>query len=589
MRTRIIIPLLFACALVFGGCVKESSGEREGILLDIYLEEAQTKTTRDGEGALNENVISSTLDIFFYDISTLAIRKENLRAVRSGTLVQIQTNPADLENLFGTMAAGAHCGVFIVANFSGTYLGSPGNRTLTQVKNSLLPAPDWEDLPQTSFVMTGEQQLTLGNIKSATPVFASIGLARVAAKVTFDVTVSENASGDEGSWTPDTRNMSVYMVYAMRKASLGADPVTMPAFSAATYGDDEPILYEQYVDKNLYDTGTTRSRTRGHGVDAVTVQTPVYSTTHNGESKPFYTYPVSWETGSAMEPYMKLIIPWTYGKTTRKYYYKIPFHGNVLERNHWYHISIDVQILGVEQADPPEIEVTYGIASWSGEMDTSDAESIISETSIPATVITSRFLTIPTTEFILYDDDELVIPIQTSHDVEIVGFNYNPSAYSQAQLDDDSNYVGEGNTRIYNPYLNTLNLSAVEGVRPDYSSEDPSPVHSASGWTVEADGRNSVNVSHEMDRDMTGTSFDVAPYTMRFRVRHTNAPDNYYVDVTVEQRPAIIIRPEHNSDKGTPDGKGHTTEDGYVFNNAVRTKTDQSTNRSNTNFNMYEV
>lgn len=586
MRTRIEILLL--AVLAIAGCAKEPDTVKdpEGIVLELYLEDTQTKATRIGDGTLNENVVSSALDIFFYDETTLEIRKEVLGAVRSGTLVQIQTNPNDLEGVFGTMAAGAHCGVFVVANFSGSYQGTPGSRTITQIKSSLLPAPDWELLPQTSFVMTGEQQVSLGNIKSSTPVYASIGLARVAAKVTFELTVTQNAQGEAESWEPDVRNMTVYMVNAMRKASLAASPEQMPATTAATYGAGETVLYAQYEDKLLYDTGTTRARARGNE----TVESPVYSTTHNGEMKPFYTYPVTWETGSSMEPYLKLIIPWTYGRTTRKYYYKIPFHGNALERNHWYNISIDVKILGVEQADPPEVDITYGIAAWSGEMDQSTAQNITSETSVPATVITTRFLTIPTTEFILYDHDELEIPIHSSHDVEIVGFNVDTdNAYKPAHQDDDTHYVGNSGVRLYNPYLSTLNLSEVAGVRPDYSTDPPTASVNAEGWSIAADGRNTVNVSHSLNRDLSGDDFDVAPYTLRFRVRHKSAPDQYYVDVTIEQRPAIIIQPQRNSDNGTPDGRGHTTEDGYVFINGVRTNTDMSTNRTNTNFNMYVV
>ena len=562
MQTRLIIPLLLTLAL---SCTREPQpvSDPEGIVLDIYVEDVQTKASRNGDGALNENVIAGTVDIFFYDETTLEVKKEALGAVRSGTLVQIQTNPNDLEGIFGTLAAGAHCGIFVVANYSGSYQGTPGSRTITQVKNSLLPAPDWETLPQTSFVMTGEQQLTLGNPRGATPVYASIGLERVAAKVTFEVTVSENITGENAVWRPDTRNMSVYMVYAMREASLGAQPVAMPINENATYGAGERVIYSQYQDRILYDTGTTRLRPRGENADLM--ESPIYSTTHNGEAKPFYTYPVSWETGSSMEPYLKMIIPWTYGNTTRKYYYKIPFHGKVLERNHWYHISIDVQILGTEQADPPAVGITYGIAPWSGSMDESSAQDITSETSIPATVITTRYLTIPTTEFILYNQEELVIPLQSSHDVEVVGFEVSSNAY-QATHQVDDNYVGS-DPRIYNPFSNNLlEGGTVLAVHPDYSSSTiTSLTHTfsadagqdAQGWALEVSGRESISFSHPLNRDLTSSTYDVAPYSIRFRVRHQGDASGYYVDVTIEQRPSIMIRPHTNS--------GGNAQYGYAF------------------------
>lgn len=584
-------------ALTLLSCIKDpesTSEELEGIVLTLVVDESETKATKDGNAALNENVISSTIDIFFYDESTLEIKKEVLGANRTGNRVQIATNPNDIENLFGTLASGAHRGIFVVANFSGSYNGTPGSRTLTDIKGSLLPAPNWETLPQGSFVMTGEQQITLHNAQGSTPVNETVRLARIAVKVTFDVTVASQSTGGNEAWTPDVNNMSVYMVYAMRKATLGAEPEDMPLTSSVTYGSNGSngtIVYNQYVDKILYDTGTTKTRPRGN----TTEECAVFSTTYNGAERPFYTYPAAWETGSSMEPYMKLIIPWTYNGTTRKYYYKIPFHGNALERNHWYHISIDVQILGTEQADPPAVDITYAIAPWSGSIDNATAEDITSPTSVPATVITTRYLSVPTTEYVLFDEDNLVIQIMSSHDVEVVGFNVDETnAYKPAHEDDPENYVGSS-PRIYNPYLTTLNLSAINAVRPNYKNDPPTPVVSNSGWTVSVNGRESISVSHTLNRTMSSQDFDVAPYTMRFRIRHTSESDNYFTDVIIEQRPAIIIKPQRNSDTGdilsttNRRGEGHTAEDGYVFINGVRTNTDMSTGRSNTNFNMYVV
>ena len=603
MRTNRLIYILCG-ALLLSACVKEqevSSKEPEGIVLKLVVSEPQTKATRNGVVELNENVVATTVDIFFYDEETLAIKKEVLGAIVSGTLIQLPTNPNEMETIFGTMGSGATCGIFVVANFTGTYLGSAGSRTITQVKNSLLPAPNWQALPQASFVMTGYVQATLRNAQGATPIYETVNLERVAAKISFDMTVASAAvEQEEGepnhSWTPQTTGMSVYLVYAMRQATLGAEAVMMPATANVTYqvgGAAQVMVDSQSNEYILYDTGTTKARTRGNS----SVQCPVYSTDHtseqNGETvaelKPFYTYPMEWETGSAMEPYLKLIIPWKYGNVTRKYYYKIPFHGNSLERNHWYHISIDVQILGTEQADPPEVDIYYSIADWEGTMDTSGADEIINVTSVPATVITARYLNVPTTEYVLYDEDEVTIPIQTSHDVEIVGFNVDQTnAYKAAHEENEANYIGT-NPAVYNPFLNTLNTSAVNGVRPNYQNDPPTPVVSASGWTITINERESITVSHEMNRNMSDANFDVAPYTIRFRVRHENDEDNYFSDIIIEQRPSIIIRPQHNTDTGTANSSGHTTEDGYVFINGVRTNTDMSVRRSNTNFNMYIV
>lgn len=608
MRTKILYILL--AALMLSGCV-EGPGFQDiskgGIVLRLVLDDLETKATRDGEGPLNENLLSNTVDVFFYNLETGAITKDARNSLRSGDLVQLGTNANEIEEIFGTMAAGAKCGVFVVANFSGSYAGTSN---ISDIKGTVLPAPNWETLPQASFIMTGEQEITLGNAQGSTPVYTTIGLARVAAKVSFDMTVSQNL---EGGWVPDLEHMSVYMVYAMRKATLGAEAVTMPVNANVTYGSSgELVVYSQYVDKVLYATGTTRTRTRGNG----TVNLPVYSTDYQDNSRPFYTYPSTWDAGSSMEPYMKLIIPWTHGNVTRKYYYKIPFHGNELVRNHWYHISIDVQILGTEEADPPEVQIYYAIADWGGEMDTASAEEITSITSVPATVITAKFLNVPTTEYVMYNEQTLTIPFQSSHDIEIIGYDVASGAYTTTH-DVDANYVGS-NPRIYNPFSSTLNSSGkIVAARPDYSAITPSAVSHAftydqaadnDGWSVTVTGRESITLTHPLKNDVSSGNYDVAPYTIRMRVRHQGeGATQYFTDITVEQRPAIIIKPEANSggtsnygygyvngaqNNGTNrnDGDGtHTSSSDQSWTYYLGTAPNNLSNSSNKNTNMYVI
>lgn len=559
MRAKLFILAL--AMLAFAGCVPDGPDREEGIVLNLFVVEPETRATMPGVDSYNENTIAERLDLFFYNESTLQITKEVSNALRVGTQIKLQTNPNDLEQIFGTQGSGARCGLFVVSNFSGTYQGTPGSRTITEIKNSLLPGPSWEDLPQANFIMTGEKQIRLLNANGATPVYEEVGLSRIAAKVTFDLTVADSAADGENaqnSWIPSKENMAVYMVYPMRKATLSAEPVPMPVTADVTYAAGETVVYAQYIDKVLFDTGTTKSRPRGNG----TVNAPVYSPLDNdpdspnyGKAQPFYSYPMRWETGSAMEPYMKLIIPWTFGNVTRKYYYKIPFHGNEILRNHWYHISIDVQILGTEQADPPEVTIKYAIADWGGAIEEVTEENITTVTSVPATVISARFLNVPTTEYVLFNEDQLIIPIMSSHDVEIVGFTVNNNAYQPAHQV-DANFVGS-NPRIYNPFTTTVSNN-VTAVRPNYSGATTTTVShaftastsnaaDAQGWKLKIVGRDSITFSHPLNRDLSSNSYDVAPYTIRFRVRHEGDESGYYSDVTIEQRPSIIIKPDPNS------------------------------------------
>ncbi len=582
MRTKLIILALSLLALA--GCVPEVPEYGEGIVLNLVVADSQTRATKPGEDALNENTLSQNVDVFFYNETTGVITKKALQHRRNDMWVQIPTNPSDIENIFGTTGAGATCGLFVVVNFTGTY---EGTETIDQVKQSLLAPPTWEssvtinETPawnyiQSNFVMTGEMQIKLGNAQGSSPVYATVNLERVAAKVTFSVTVADSAIGDDsGQWVPDKKNMTVYMVYPMRKATLGAEPVPMPVTVGETYGAGETVVYEQYHDMALCATGDSLSRQRTVNGNPVTVKAPVYTTIdslfdgHIGQIKPFYSYPMSWESGSSMEPYMKLIIPWTYGKVTRKYYYKIPFHGNEMLRNHWYHISIDVQILGTEQADPPEVTIHYGIAPWGGSIEEVDEENITSVTSVPATVITARYLNVSTTEYVLYNEDSITIPISSSHDVEVVGFTVASGAYTSSH-DIEDNYVGSS-PRIYNPFTTTLSNQII-AARPDYSSSTPSAVSHAftynqaadgDGWSVTVSGRTSVTLTHALKRDMSQSNYDVAPYTIRMRLRHEGEGASlYFTDVTIEQRPSIIIKPEENS--------GGTSNYGYGYVNGAQ-------------------
>ena len=132
-------------------------------------------------------------------------------------------------------------------------------------------------------------------------------------------------------------------------------------------------------------------------------------------------------------------------------------------------------------------------------------------------------------------------------------FTVASGAYTSSH-DVEANYVGS-NPRIYNPFTTTLNANDyIVTARPDYSQTTPSAVShtftanqaaDAQGWSVTVNGRQSVTLKHALNRDMTTDNYDVAPYTIRMRFRHEGEGASlYYTDVTVEQRPSIIIKPE---------------------------------------------
>ena len=612
MKFKYSIFLLCVAAALPLSCVKERVEEpdrisppEDGIVLSLSARSGvrvglQSKAPNPpaGEAERNENNYGSTVDVFFFTDSTATapIRKRKIAAEVSNDRVVIPTTPLEVKNIFGSTTPGAECYVLVIANYDGSY---DSCETWGDIDNLLLPIARWSQGNPSKFVMTGAQKLILKSQTANTPATGAVGLERIAVKVSFELTVAASAQTSETTdvWEPLTTGMSVYMVYAMRQASLSGAPRQLPALAigekpvgyTTDLTDDTHYLYE-YKALPLVDIGKRVYRTR----EGITAQEPLYVTgLKDGEDNlvdqevPFYCYPSLWNMGASNEPYLKLIIPWNNGKRTKYYYYKIPFHGTTLERNNWYKISIDVQILGSEEPVPPPITVTYAIADWSGERDATETDTSTDASVIPATIIASRYLTVPTKEYVMYNTDELTIPITSSHNVEVVGFTVKSGAFSATETGSDANYIGH-NPRIYNPFTETLLTAGnLRATHPDYSSATISPVttsftsgaaQSGYNWSVTT-SRDAIVIKHALNRDMASNSYDVAPWTLRLRVRHeTDAEgneDKYYQDVIVEQRPAIIIKPEPNSDTSS----GGTAHYGYAFVNGAQNAGQNYNNR----------
>ncbi len=563
---RYLLGILAAAALLTVSCEKETgrfvsvTPPQDGIVLKLaFGDDTKAESLREGEAARNEILIqNSQVDIFFFRDSSDAapVRKFKLNATVQDTYVSIPTTFGEVKEIFGGQDQGKKCYVYVVANFDGNYPSKLNASQFSEVTLGDLRALDldtahWSTGNQDYFVMTGGTQLTLRNALGSTPATGTIKIRRIAAKVTFALTVASSTADGSTNWTPITNAMSVYMVYSMRKAKLGAEPISVPvdeikAVSAQNDAStDDKYLYE-YSPYPLVQTDEIIQHDRGGVIENDHVFVPE-------NNDPFYSYPVTWDAGVVTEPYLKLIIPWNNGTRTKQYYYKIPFAISQLERNNWYKIYIDVQILGSEEPVPPMIEVHYCVCDWSGSEDTSEQQQG-DVTVIPAQIIAARYLSVPTTEYVLYNEDEIRIPITSSHDVEVVGFSVSSNAYKDSHMV-DANYVGR-TPRIYNPFTTCNGSSTITAVHPDYSQttvsaqtttftfgNDPSGTY---GWSIKADGRDAIIVHHTLNRDLSGLAYDVAPYTVRFRVRHISSQNDYYSDVTVEQRPSIIIKPETN-------------------------------------------
>ena len=503
-------------ALLLVGCTREfepdfvQEEDNGGIVLELVPQEALTRAGKDGvkDGVTeyNENLISGKVHLFFYANNatddTPALKSVYADVNPTTRKVSLSTSVAEVRALFGGTNSGRKCKVFVIANYNGTTEINHENTpryTRNQLKALVLATPTWKDIcdgngqftpsDTPAFVMTGEAEIESRGATASPVVDGEVQMARVASKVTFSLTVSDEieveiyavdyrgnrikvTDPETGEWTgeyqkrtvtmkPNKQGMSVNLCFANDFATLSGE-------SYEPTGTSDP---------NLFD----------YAYRPFTADGSVF------KAQPFYSYPQKWGTGAANQPYLKLIIPWTPyddsgAGSTKNYYYKIPLPEGELKRNNWYQIGLDVSILGGEEQEPIPVEIKYCVADWGAA-----AES-------DASVVSARYLSVPRKSFTMYNIEELSIPMSSSHPCEIV------------------------NVVVTKPYYGT-------GTAPTYSASDLQQLEAVSLTDIE--------LKHTINNEM-GSNLDCAPYTISFRVRHIDNHD-YYADITVIQYPAIYI------------------------------------------------
>lgn len=610
---------------------------------------SNTDPTRPGnwDGAFNENNLGTTVDVFFYKNSagddTNSTFNDSFE-VNSLGYVQIPISQDKLIAIFGGDYNGALAKVLVVANFNGPVpIDHSRAYTVNELRALSLATADWSVFPQTSFVMLSNNGSTtnpsplvpieITREKTDSPASATVQMQRVAAKISFRMTVADqikvvnvrhDSNGDVigrelEDWTPVISSMTAYMQYAIKTADLGgslkAAPNYLPTSLIASVPANHDSLY-MYAERSFYATTDTIHRKRipllrlddtfdpPKEVYGDPTKTPftVYQVGIGNGAGPFYTYPVTWTPGDAGEPFIKLIIPWNNGTTTKKYYYKVPFTKMPLESNHWYEITLDVEILGGESADPVPLEASYQVVSW-------EQGGIVD---VETTIESPRYLSVPTTEFIMYNIDELTIPITSSHDVQIVGYQVKPAApnkstrtegyaFTSGDREATASWIGT-NPRVYNPFTNTLytidnatTVGTVNYTKTNYNATnmDGAPVPSngsASSWFPTARiTRDAVVFEHTLKNDTSTSDYDISSYFIRFRIQHKDDA-SYYKDVIIEQRPAIMISAEFNSGGTNSGGNVYVNNGSSSGDNASLGSRGQSNSSgNNTNDYMYII
>ena len=527
--------ILFFAFSVFAlvSCTKDEGAsapeEKSGISLEVVCSKMSPVTkagisgTKPGEDAYDENIIK-TIDYYFYPEGATDQNSVLHARVSPNALNQYTTNVAIDEAMLNTILFPRPtntCQVAVLVNYPGAHPAENTKLADLEALNLTLQLtegtkPRGKD--QTEFVMFGVQQVTLISRKATLIANPTVDVHRVACKITLDAHVVDKTvapvqliDGDttytlNQEWKPMLNQMYVYLENGVSNAIVSGNP-------EAT----KPYNYFKYDQREFTGEMATHTITRKtFSDDDPPVETGTVTTTEQfHKSHPFYTYPQTWATSDPKEPFLKLVLPWTrlagddhetnqdwetkphtWGSIQKQFYYRIllPNNATGFVSNNWYHINLDVAILGSDIDDASvDIEGTYWVVPWS------------EGPNVEADIKGSRYLSVSQTYHYMYNTTELKIPYVTSNPCSIQGVVV-------------TQYDFENRT------TKTYSGSAV------------------AGW-VTLDDNNNIVINHGLNNDfITTNDFDVAPYIFTFRIRHSDSEGNtYYKDITVEQYPAMYI------------------------------------------------
>lgn len=506
---KILYTLSLLCILSAVSCTQELDGDDTAfgqepgtITLTLRTVEPQTKATKPGEAAYNENLIKS-VHYFFYpkDGTDSNTEKEPAKRGQATNLdkqnqhtITVNASEDEIKNILFKYPYN-DCDVYVIVNLpSDINIDELPDRKLSTLKKIVLEDANFEaNLIQPSFVMEGLNVATVVDRNKVLAAKGTIPVDRVAAKISVSIKVQDQidlldevdfTSGMK--WTSNPDKMTIELVNGVNRAVLSGNP------SEVTLIDDD------------FFTDNTEAR-------------KFTSTTIDGAEfwscEPFYTYPTKWEIGSDEEPYLFITLPWTTeiwtevdGQKPPIYktypcYYKIMLGSDELIRNTWYDLKINIGILGSFENTPEVIlpieDIDYFVADWSEGL------------SVDSEILGAKYLVVDKERYEVFNESTVSIPFTTSHDCEIVSVS------------------------CKYPNLKTGN----------------DETESASSYSIDIENGNTIKLTHALNNNMLSDDFDFTPFTFVFTIQHIGDP-TYKKEITVVQYPAIYAKAEPNTDYG---------------------------------------
>lgn len=522
------------------------SGPKPGYITITLRDKASgTRAEEADVDALNENLISTAYVCLYTadadeNATPVLAQPFDLNANTTGT-IEIRLRREILNALF---PSSFNCKAYVVANLpKGTAM--PEQMTIANLRNIAIEANFASSAPQPSFVMDGDNTLTLtGNITnpSQCTVTGQIDLQRAASKIRLGVKVAESVTVNDEVWVPQTdRGMSVLITNGVSKAKVKPDPkpgddISDPYYSTTTNADDQSHRGRSLVDK-------------GEGVEY-----------RYQLDQPFYTFPNSWTGNDDNMTYMVLTVPFKKERenTYRTCYYTVPVvRDNAIARNVSYMVNININILGSFNPDEPLVleGLSYRAIEWSQE-------------SMDVAIQDYRYLVLDQTEYVVNNIAEVNIPFYSSHEtvVKSVTFKYNLYNTSAAGLvkevsvSETQNTASENGKGIYqvdadntiNSQTNarTLTFSHELKEMTAYDSNGTELQLSGKGTTYLSESQINTNINNIVRYAMTNVDA-YSPFEIEITIVHKDleniADTPFQRTIKITQYPAMYIEADANN------------------------------------------
>ena len=514
---------------------------------DAAQVKAGNNGTQDGVDRYNENLID-TVDFFFYPgenpnrtaNATYHVRKvsgrrysdvfriDNLSSEDINTRI-FPSRPVDIRKATVFALVNVPGGL----NINETTLDGTSLDSLERIicrADFVSPA----NHRQEKFMMSGKDVISLRSRSQIMTAIGNIDLSRYASKITVEVKVADRVPlGDGEIWTPMLEGMEIYLVHGARTVALSGRDTTPEYFS--------------------YSANRMKFATRDENDNII----PLVG--HDGEyynTYPMYTYPVRWKYGHAdgnlREPYLKLVLPWARleengpSPTERQLYYKIlmpvdargeGFECNFV-RNNWYHMKIDVGILGAE-TDEASVTIDPGYCFM---MDWQEKNFVLKM----AEIGNARYLSVARDSIVLNNISQSKVNYTTSHPVVILDNTikvtrpyYGPSPGS---------HLGEETMGGVIRVATDSTIYKIGSYYLEYDEAHRKAMNYGQDW-FDNSGTDII-FTHELNNDYTSLMFDYSPYTITFTIAHEDRPtdERYHKKIKIIQYPAIYIEALRNSD-----------------------------------------